>query len=1008
MPRSIPACGFSGKHGTSALTRFTLVLTLLTLFFAVEQPRTTLANGINKTPALSSISPNSAVAGGAGLTLNVTGSNFSGQSAIVWNGSQRPTIAISSTQLQATILSSDIASTGTNQVAVYNPGPKGGTSNSMAFTVAAAAISIVTATLPNTVLGATYSATLAASGGVPPYSWNLSSGQLPIGLSLSVTGAVAGVSTTAGSYSSSIQVSDSLGIKASKAYIIAVASPLSVLTSTLPSGTANVTYSATLSASGGTPPYTWSLSAGSLSAGLALSTSGVISGTPTTAGSSTFSVQAADSGGQKASQSFSLSIAAATAPLSITTTSLANGTVGTVYSAALTASGGVQPCTWTLASGQLPAGLTLSASGLISGTPTTAASSTFTLQVVDSSGQKASQSYTVSIAGNSTSDSIITNSLSLAYIQQPYSAALTASGGTAPYAWSVTSGSLPSGLGLNSTTGQLSGTPTQGGNSLFTITATDSVGNSTSKSFNVQVFEQPLDQYGGLANAPSASGGSGYFRLEKTPGGRWLLVTPAGHYMWMNAVSSLAHGDGGTTYSTAIAKKYGNATTWANQATRRVKSWGFNVIGDYYDAGSYNVLPVKTYNLPANLTPMPFIRLIKPSSWCLGSTYQVKNLYAATNHTYLNIARGFPDVFDPNWSSCANYVGANGGGEFQPALPNTTPWMLGTAVDDGDNIFGFTRSTEPHLGWVTAVTSPLQVSSGSIVYTNQTVYAKQQWQSYLQAKYVTIAALNTAWGSTYTTFGSAGGWPKSTTHGTGLMDEDGSSSWIGTGVNGPTITRANAAAAADMDAFLTMIADKYFSTLRTACKTAYPNHLVLGPGSLNAQTYSPVMQKAGQYMDLPQVWVEPVSTSTLPYAYNVMGKPMYVFTTQTSNEDSDGNTGAPWGGACTGDYDFCTQADRGTGYQNVINSYWNTQGADGSYPVVGSAWWEWVDKVSEGENFGLVSVWDNAYDSLEDQVSAGRDSWGFVTGNQPHDHGDFLGAVTQQNLDIMRAIITAP
>src|SRR3989454_7901923 len=151
--------------------------------------------------------------------------------------------------------------------------------------------------------------------------------------------------TAVGSYTFILQAADSVGQKASQAFTVSIASLLSITTTSLPSGTVGVAYSATLSGAGGTPPYTWSLTTGSLPPGLALSTSGTISGAPTAAGSYSFTIQASDSGGQKASQAFAVSVASL---LSITTTSLPSGTVGVAYSATLSGAGGTPPYTCSL------------------------------------------------------------------------------------------------------------------------------------------------------------------------------------------------------------------------------------------------------------------------------------------------------------------------------------------------------------------------------------------------------------------------------------------------------------------------------------------------------------------------------------------------------------------------------------------------------------------------------------------------------------------------------------
>ena len=144
----------------------------------------------------------------------------------------------------------------------------------------------------------------------------------------------------------------------------------------------NTPYSASLQAVDGFPPYTWTLTAGSLPSGLALSSDGFITGTPTAYGTSNFTVQVKDSQMQTASAGLSITIQQAP-PLYIITSYLTDGTQGAPYSASLMATGGVLPYTWSLAAGSLPAGMFLSSDGMIAGTPTTQGTSQFTVQVAD-------------------------------------------------------------------------------------------------------------------------------------------------------------------------------------------------------------------------------------------------------------------------------------------------------------------------------------------------------------------------------------------------------------------------------------------------------------------------------------------------------------------------------------------------------------------------------------------------------------------------------------------------
>jgi len=180
--------------------------------------------------------------------------------------------------------------------------------------------------------------------------------------------------------------------------------PPAILTNSLPGGTIGTAYSQTLQASGGTSPYTWSVVSGSgnLPAGLSLSSSGVITGTPTTADTYSFRVQLSDSNSQSSAATYSIAVSPLeTISLNITSSSLPAGTVGSSYSQSLTSSGGTAPYSWALFSGSLPAGLSLSSSGVISGTPSNASTKTFTVRVNDSSSQYSSTTLSITIIADS-------------------------------------------------------------------------------------------------------------------------------------------------------------------------------------------------------------------------------------------------------------------------------------------------------------------------------------------------------------------------------------------------------------------------------------------------------------------------------------------------------------------------------------------------------------------------------------------------------------------------------
>ena len=176
--------------------------------------------------------------------------------------------------------------------------------------------------------------------------------------------------------------------------------PLVIGPAALPAAVINTPYSATFTSVGGVGPFTWALASGTLPPGLTISASGVISGTPTVLGTTTFKVQVTDSQTPTAAVDVASKSVTVNSPLAITTSSLTGGSVNVPYTASLAASGGVPPYTWSLTSGSLPTGLTLSSSGFISGTPTTQGTSTFTVQVSDSQATPATATATLSLAIN--------------------------------------------------------------------------------------------------------------------------------------------------------------------------------------------------------------------------------------------------------------------------------------------------------------------------------------------------------------------------------------------------------------------------------------------------------------------------------------------------------------------------------------------------------------------------------------------------------------------------------
>lgn len=385
--------------------------------------------------------------------------------------------------------------------------------------------------LPVAPLNQAYTATMAGSGGTPPYIWTFSGGTIPPGLTMTTNGVFSGTATTAGNYSFSILLTDATGASVQGVFSLTVGSGLTITTgSTLPTGTVGMSYSQTLSATGGTPPYIFSLQGGSLPNGLQLNTNGLITGIPLSNGTSSFTVKVQDSAGGSMSTVFSLTVGSVSSGMAILPSTLPGGSLGVFYSQAFTVSGGVAPYVFSLLSGGLPPGLSVSAGGVVSGTPTTSGTYSFTIRVQDSQGATANQLYTIAISSSIQITTAAT--LPAGSVNFFYSQTLAASGGTPPYSWSISSGSLPTGIFI-STLGILSGTPTSGGTYAFVVRVVDATGANTTQSMTMTIN-------GGVtitttSPLPDGSVGSTYFLTFGANGG-------TGPYAWSIASGSLPTG----------------------------------------------------------------------------------------------------------------------------------------------------------------------------------------------------------------------------------------------------------------------------------------------------------------------------------------------------------------------------------------------------------------------------------------------------------------------------------
>jgi hypothetical protein len=261
-----------------------------------------------------------------------------------------------------------------------------------------APLQIITTTVANGQVGVAYSATVSAQGGTTPYSWTVTTpATFPPGLAFTSGGVITGTPTAAGTFTFTVQVADAGALTATQALTLTIApAPLAITTTSLPDAPTGAPYAATLQATGGTAPYTWSVAdATKLPPGITVDSVGNVAGTPTTTGSFTFTVIVTDSALQTTSQSLTINVVPV---LAIQTPRIWGGIEGVAYNTQITTVNGVAPVTLTLASGTLPPGITLAANGTLAGTPTTPGFFNFTVQAVDSASGTASQSFSIVIS----------------------------------------------------------------------------------------------------------------------------------------------------------------------------------------------------------------------------------------------------------------------------------------------------------------------------------------------------------------------------------------------------------------------------------------------------------------------------------------------------------------------------------------------------------------------------------------------------------------------------------
>ena len=613
-----------------------------------------------------------------------------------------------------------------------------------------------------------------------------------------------------------------------------------------------------------------------------------------------------------------------------------------------------------------------------------------------------------------------------AKFMEPYSYALQSSFGTPPYTYQLTSGSLPSGLTMNQA-GNISGSATTVGQFPFQVLVTDSSQppqrQSSNYTLNVVIG---LDTYSGLTAAPvQGCTPTGYFQLQKT-NSRWVYATP----QYCNTFHQLAVYDTDPRFllPDIYASRYGgDQSKWATHSLQREMTYGFNSNDIFY---SNYVLPVATYSGPGASIKLPFLLFFATTEDAIynpayiGLPEAVKNLCAGQDSNgYGKFCNYTLDVVDPSWTA-----GSLGEVALQTSIFtggfNTDPWIIAISLGDADEFFMFKGNGTggyPHPAMVVATSAfnyNLPPVNGN--WQRPILYSKAAWacnaaandstnfppgQSYLESKYHSIGALNSAWGSSYSSFCDAGGFGT----GTGVIDEDGRhTGWFGTDYFNQS--GMNAKLKADLDQYLYTMAYQYYAPQVNAVRGYDTNHLLMcgvqgGVGAYGMRTVvAQAFRDAGcQIMVLSWNSTNPTQAQSSNQAiYDLMGLPVTIFYGSSAQADSDfsnyPNNGAAYA-------NFPTQQNRAQHYDSDTQAIYGTQGSNGDYFAMGIDFWSLTDNGTTYSNLGLMSLSDNSYDGNCAVIAFSIDQWSYPCGGEAANYGDFTDGVTQTNSNSLQQLI---
>ncbi len=568
-----------------------------------------------------------------------------------------------------------------------------------------------------------------------------------------------------------------------------------------------------------------------------------------------------------------------------------------------------------------------------------------------------------------------------------------------------------------------------------------------------------LDAYGGATAIQCPGGPKAHFYTQKISN-RWWLCDPAGNAFFMTGVYDVAWQDS-SILTNAVSRKYAIGSNsnweanWGLQSVRRLWLWGFNTLSEYASEYTWPGMPAN-WNTSDGTMPqkMPFLCYENPSVYSLtnDSDYASGPVKDILNGVKANIYTGYRshiiDAFDSNFGAwlagALQYDWATG-----VAMGRHNDYFIGFDMDESDDTMSLRAGPDfetvddsytgtlqagygtPSTAWVVLVTDPMQVSNHSlgVSYSNATVFSKQAMSTYFSSEYGgSIAALNAAWGSNYSSFatadpGGAGAIQNGTylSFGTGhgLLDEDGTcpsrsarqTCWVGT--DAYNLTGETAAMQADMSSFLSYWLDQYFGAQKTQYDRYAPGYLLSQEiGGWGAPPRKEVLTEAAKYVDIFTLEEIP----PYPCSNCIDAQARINFTAQYGGDkpwinwqgflaQSDSYMAGMMPSGYSGTPAFTTQAARGTAYQNMVSTFLNAADDNGTYHIVGFEWWGMYDMISQQANWGLLTPNDNAYDGRAAIVAKGTDQWGYPTGGEAANYGDFIDSVQSANSSIYSRLI---